>query len=882
MASPIRYLNRHSSHASALLYSFLLGLTICHHSPLRAAGLPFLENGNPLLRGSDSGYLLDTPTRIKIDLSGPWSYQIEGGSSGSVRVPSAYDFTGKVEFQRSFSLTAQQVDAYQFQLVGLGVNYSCDSYVNGEFVGNHVGGFTSFMQFLPRNFLQDGNDNTIRLLVSNQLDPRHTLPLRASASSVREYGGVIQDMFILGTPQVFIRDAVVRAELSENAMLARVTVRGIVDGPDMNPPVHTETAEARRVWTPGFYFEVVDKVTGLPLAKSPVVPLKRQNEGWEPVDAVTILQGPKLWSPDTPDLYLIKCHLVQSNGRDVAEVDEYDVTYGVRKLAIEKGHLLLNGSRLAVKGVDWHEQSALHGSSMTYEEREKDVVLMKNLGANLIRFVDHPPHPYMLDLCDRYGILAMEQIPLANPPAAVLGDQNYLELAVGRLTEMIDRDRNHPSVLAWGMGDAFEPSPEAKRFVRTLIGTARALDPRPTYYVSASEGDSCSRLADIATANISAGDLRGFKARLQQWHLQHHAQPVIAADLGCEVQPGNHGGTSDPYSVEAQARFYVQRFEILKSEDVDGAIIASFNDWKGQHPSLAVHSGDPWLHTVGLVSMQRDKRLAYDAVRSIFRNERFIALPVGKAGANEPIVYVLIGFVVLIGIAYFYNANRRFRESVKRSLFSSYNFFADIRDQRAVSLLHTTYIGLVVSLGTALVASSMLYHSRGSWILDNSLTCLLVVDRLKASVVSLIWSPFRFVMYCTVLCFAGLLVVSGLLWTLRWLFKTRIYPYHAYSIAVWSTTPVLVFVPAGMVLYRLMEGGIYVIPAYLGVSVFALWVLLRLLKGAAIVLDVYPPKMFALGFCSLVGVATLLYFYYDYTQGVSMYLPILYHALISS
>ena len=86
------------------------------------AQYPFLENGTPLNKGSDSGFMLDTPTRIKLDLSGAWDYSVEGGTSGSVRVPSAYDFRGKVVFQRGVELTKEQLDQYRFHIVMLGVN----------------------------------------------------------------------------------------------------------------------------------------------------------------------------------------------------------------------------------------------------------------------------------------------------------------------------------------------------------------------------------------------------------------------------------------------------------------------------------------------------------------------------------------------------------------------------------------------------------------------------------------------------------------------------------------------------------------------------------------------------------------------------------------
>ncbi|HUI65124.1 MAG TPA: glycoside hydrolase family 2 TIM barrel-domain containing protein, partial [Bacteroidota bacterium] len=414
----------------------------------------FLENGNPTLRGSDAGFLLDTPTRRKIDLSGSWDYSLPGGPSGTVRVPCAFDFRGTVAFQRSFELTKEEIDQYRFHLVSLGVNYGCETTVNGEFVGSHLGGYTSTMEPIPRDILQVGRENTIRLTVTNELDPRATLPIRSAPWGVRSYGGITRDVYLLETPPLFIRDASFASELSASGESAKLTVHASVEGsdsltqPDM--PVGTKTLG------PFFSFEIVEKVSGLSIARSPAVPMTRKGNDWDEVKSELQMQNPKLWSPDNPDLYLVKCYLTRPEGKDLHVIDEYDLTAGIRKIAISGGHILLNGNRLSLRGVTWYEDHPAWGSSIPDEERERDVVMMKTLGANLVRFIDHPPHPYMLNLCDRYGLLAMEELPLEGTPGPLLASDSYGDLASAMLREMILRDRNHPCVMAWGMGDELD------------------------------------------------------------------------------------------------------------------------------------------------------------------------------------------------------------------------------------------------------------------------------------------------------------------------------------------------------------------------------------------------------------------------------------------
>lgn len=843
---------------------------------------PFLENGNPMHRGEDAGFLAESPTRLKIDLSGTWDYAIEDGPSGSVKVPSAYDFVAKVEFRRKIGITSAQIDAYDFHVVLLGSNYNTEVAINGEFITNHAGGYTSFIAPVPSNVLQVGVENVIQVTTDNALDARKTLPLRPLVWGSRNYGGILRDVFLLGTPKLAIREVQTLTEFAGDFASARISVLASIEGREPELPVE---AGGAKKWTPGFVFELFDKITGTAVGKSPLVPLHREGDEWGRVRAELAVTSPKLWSPEFPELYLIRCSLVLA-GKDKESrvVDQYDLATGLRDFVVRDGNFVLNGRRLVVKGVVWQEDHPTWGSAMTYEDLERDVVLIKNLGANAVRFGSHPPHPYMLNLCDRYGLLAFQEIPLADAPAAVLLQEEYLELATTALREMILRDRNHPSMAAWGIGDQFESTDPALRpFVGSLVRTARSLDTRPTYFTSRLLAtDACSDLVDIPAVAIAAQDPKQFKAHVQEWKTRHPGKPLLVSRFGTEVQPANRNGYSDPLSYEAQARFYIQRFDLLKSLEYDGAMVWSLNDWKGDRPALTVNSGDPWIHTMGLVSYQREKRLAYEAVRSVFRSEKFVALPIGNYSPSAPIIYVLTGLVVLIGVAYLYNASRRFREALNRSLMNSFNFFADVRDQRVVSVVHSTLLGIIVSVASAIVISSILYHFRGSWVLDNLLSYLLVYDNAKEVAVRLIWSPLQCIVVLSLMFFVKLLVIAGAMLALSPLFKSRIYPFHAYAITMWSTPPLIALVPLGMILFRLMESSVYVIPSLIIVGVLMFWVVLRLLKGISIIFDAMPARVYFVGIVAIAAVLSFGYLYYDYTQSSSMYLSFMLKVMTGS
>ena len=232
--------------------------------------------------------------------------------------------------------------------------------------------------------------------------------------------------------------------------------------------------------------------------------------------------------------------------------------------------------------------------------------------------------------------------------------------------EMIVRDRHHPSVLAWGLGDEIESNRmDARPFVEAMAAAARALD-------STSALSACARRChgfDQRPRGYRGGqrpydyDAKTVKQIIEDWRKAHPGMPVFVTRLGMEVDQDEHAADTTIRCRSRRRRGSSCSGSICSGTfDPDGIIIWSFNDWRGDRPALTVHTGDPWMHRMGLVSDRREKRLAYDAVRAIFRGEKPAALPAGTYTSRTPIIYVLAGFVILIAVAYLYNVNRRFRE----------------------------------------------------------------------------------------------------------------------------------------------------------------------------------------------------------------------------
>lgn len=859
-------------HLALLLLLFLIPFLTPHSS---LSQLKFLEAGFSTLTGADAVPFIDTPTRFKIDLSGEWEYDAGGDNRGTVRIPGAYDFTGAVTFSHRFELSPGLLDTTQLQLVALGISNTCEIFINGEFLTSHGGGNTSLEVLIPGNMVQVGKENLVRIAVTNVLDPRRSLPLKQLVGGMRTYGGITRDIYLLATPRTYIGDVVTSSNVLPSGTEVRLRIAMEIEGrqPPMPPGL-----------TPVVWYEVIEKLSGVAVAASKPVAVVAADADWQVPPVEVSVAAFKPWSPATPDLYILRSRLGTQDGKDVTLLDEHDLNVGIRKISITGGDILLNGTRLVLKGVIWMEDHPVRGAALTYEDRERDIVMIKGLGANAVRFAGHPPHPYMLNLCDRYGLLALVDAPIASVPGRIMADEGFLEMSAAAVRQMITRDRSHASVLAWGLVDDCDPvAPGALAFVDSLARLARSLDARPVYgSFRLVPGDSASGLVDLAGLNVGSGDLKSFKSLIADWRALHRTKPVFVSRMGTEVQHDNRQGYSDPLSQQAQARYFLQRFDALRTEDYDGGFVRSFNDARADRPSLEANNGDPLLLSYGLTSEGREKRIAYDAVRSVFNGEKFAALPIGSYAPGSPMIYILIGFVLLVAVAYLYNANRRFRESLSRSVMNSYNFFSDVRDQHLVSSIQSTLLGIATAIAFAVVFSSLLHHFRTSPIVDRALSIVLITDSAKSAAIRLIREPALAVGYFALAVFIKYFLITLVILLLRLLVKVRVYPYHAYSVTMWSTAPMLLLIPIGMVLYRVIETSAYVLPAIAVIVLILLWVYLRMLKGVSIMVDMPAFRVYLFGALLVAAFGGMLYAYFNVYHAAPEYFGYLYQQFVSA
>ena len=184
----------------------------------------------------------------------------------------------------------------------------------------------------------------------------------------------------------------------------------------------------------------------------------------EPVDDVNAVNGVEFniaagkvnpWTAETPNLYTLRMRLLDERGNELQRIEK---RIGFRTVEIKNGLLCVNGKPVTIKGVNRHEHNAFTGHVVSRGQMERDIRLMKENNINAVRTCHYPDDEYWYDLCDRYGLYVWDE---ANNESHAQGygknslakKAEWTEPIWYRVNNMVQRDRNHPSVIVWSLGN---------------------------------------------------------------------------------------------------------------------------------------------------------------------------------------------------------------------------------------------------------------------------------------------------------------------------------------------------------------------------------------------------------------------------------------------
>ena len=264
--------------------------------------------------------------------------------------------------------------------------------------------------------------------------------------------GIFRDVYLWSPPAVHIRDFEVETRLDERCQDAEFCVTTKVrDLSGSSRDVMVEAAlldeKGENVFPPFF--------VGQPT----------EANGEKNFNLAAKVLNPKKWTAETPNLYKLLLTLKDSSGK-VLEVIPASV--GFRKVEIKNGDLLVNGQRILIKGVNRHEFDPDRGQTITVESMVKDIQVMKEHNINTVRCCHYPNQPAWYDLCDQYGIYLIDEANIESHgmgygPETLAKDPQFAAAHLDRTVRMVERDKNHASVIIWSLGNeaGFGPNFEA-------------------------------------------------------------------------------------------------------------------------------------------------------------------------------------------------------------------------------------------------------------------------------------------------------------------------------------------------------------------------------------------------------------------------------------
>lgn len=372
-----------------------------------------------------------------------------------------------------------------------GVKSAFYLWINGNKIGYSQGSMTP-AEFNITKYILPKN-NTIAVEVYRWSDGSYL-----EDQDMWRFSGIYRDVYLYSTPKVHIRDFFARCEFDDRYEHAKIFVK---------VKVHDFSGESRSNFKVKIYlYEEGQNILGSDSLLSSNFDIQGKTNII--LNLESNVNNPKKWNAEAPFLYDLVLELID-NLDNVIEVEQ--CKFGFRQVEIGiDGGLYLNGKSILLKGVNRHEHDPDNGRAISLEWMVKDIELLKRNNINAVRTSHYPNHPKWYELCDKYGIYIMDECNLESHglrdilPASL---PEWTDACVDRMVSMVERDKNHPCVIIWslgneaGMGDNFKKMKQAALQIDST---------RPIHY----EGDIEQEVSDmISNMYLSPKQLENFIKR---------------------------------------------------------------------------------------------------------------------------------------------------------------------------------------------------------------------------------------------------------------------------------------------------------------------------------------------------------------------------------
>ncbi len=526
----------------------------------------------------------------------PHTWQIE---------PSHADYRGVAWYLRKFdALDGWREFAVRVEFEA--VFHSATIWVNGHWAGEHLRkGYTAFA-FDITPFLRFGEANTIAVRVDNGFNEQ-MLP-RGRSSDWAHDGGIFRPVQLLVTPKVFVEQITVDAVPDLDSGDAALIVTA-----------HCKNHSGKQ-WKGVASIRILDDDTGLTVFTSlNAAAFSIEARAGQTVVLKDSLTKPRLWHFDSPNLYRLEFSIANEAGGH-----SFEAIFGVRKFEVKDGQFHLNGEIVRLMGVERMAGSnPQFGMAEPAEWIEHDHRDLKYLNCVFTR-VHWPQDKRVLDYCDRHGILVQTEVPAwgydtfqgmgAQPDAAIM--ENGLQ----QLHEMIARDQNHPSIVAWGLcNEIGGQNPPAYQFAKRMLEEAKRIDPGRLCSYASNSLDSTPEhdvagLMDFIETNEYFGTWAPGTAEDAARHLDHlhtafPGKPIVLSEYGyCACTPDR------PEADERRIEIMQTHDAAFRSKDfVAGAIFFCYNDYRTHVGDRGIGALQQRVH--GVVDIYGAQKPSYTILR---------------------------------------------------------------------------------------------------------------------------------------------------------------------------------------------------------------------------------------------------------------------------
>ncbi|MHA1914277.1 MAG: glycoside hydrolase family 2 TIM barrel-domain containing protein [Promethearchaeota archaeon] len=352
-----------------------------------------------------------------------------------------------------------------------GVKSAFYLWINGKKVGYSQGSMTP-AEFNITKYLHQGN-NILAVEVYRWSDGSYL-----EDQDMWRFSGIYRDVYLFSTPKVHIRDFFIQSTFDKSFQNATIEVQLKLRNYDS-------------IIANGIQVEVslIDDEKNYASLRSGSIHIDENTE--KKIELHTKIDAPRKWSAEIPNLYDIVIELKNTKD-DVIEVEH--CKFGFKQVEIRAdGGFYINGQSIKIKGVNRHEHDPDHGRAIPYNRMVQDIKLLKQNNINAVRTSHYPDHPIWYDLCDQYGIYIIDECNLeAHELRDILpkSDPVWTNACVDRMVSMVERDKNHPCVIMWSLGNEAGMGENFKRMKEAAL----AIDPtRPIHY----EQDYNNEISDV-------------------------------------------------------------------------------------------------------------------------------------------------------------------------------------------------------------------------------------------------------------------------------------------------------------------------------------------------------------------------------------------------